>query len=291
LQILWQEINETVTQIKVTIGCSTRNLESDIPQQTAQIIQLPVWPESKRGVPNSAFRGSLFAAIQGKQRQAFKKTLICDEDNLKIYFTGWQFDQSDLDVWEALLHIAKDKPLGTPLEFTENSLLKMLGRSNGKANYEWLRETIDRLNSGLIQITHNNYSYMGNLLTEAERDEITNHAKIIINPKMKRLFDAGYTITNWDERQRIGTRKPLALWLHGFIGSHAKLYPTKVETFHRLSGSVNAEMHGFKRQLIKALDYLKGLDLIKDFWLENNLVHIEKYPSKSQMKHLAKKKK
>lgn len=36
--------------------------------KTAEIVQLPLWPEPARGVPNSVLRGALFAAIQGKDR-------------------------------------------------------------------------------------------------------------------------------------------------------------------------------------------------------------------------------
>ena len=33
------------------------------------MIQLPLWPEPKRGAPNAVLRGALFAAVQGKGRQ------------------------------------------------------------------------------------------------------------------------------------------------------------------------------------------------------------------------------
>ena len=35
----------------------------------AKVIQLPLWPEPKRGAPNAVLRGALFAAIQGKGRR------------------------------------------------------------------------------------------------------------------------------------------------------------------------------------------------------------------------------
>ena len=34
----------------------------------AKVIQLPLWPEAKRGAPNAVLRGALFPAIQGKNR-------------------------------------------------------------------------------------------------------------------------------------------------------------------------------------------------------------------------------
>ena len=294
LQILWQEINAHIEKINITIGRSTRNLESDIPQQTAQIIQLPVqlplWPEATRGTPNSVFRGSLFAAIDPRKRKAFQREILVDEKNLKIRFTGIQLDQSDLDVWEMALHMARQQPLGTDIYFTARGFLKSLGRATGKSQHEWLKDALARLVGCGVEITHNGYTYANNLLS-FEREEDTQRYKLSVDPKMMKLYTAGWTQTDWQERQRIGQRKPLALWIHGYLGSHADLYPTKVETFHRLSGSANADMYSFKQKLFESLQHLKEINLIKDFWFENNLVHIEKYPSKSQMKHLAKKKK
>jgi len=294
LQILWQEINTDIEKIRVTIGHSTRNLDSNMlnsdKPQTAQIIQLPLWPEATRGVPNSAFRGALFAAIDPRKRQALKRAVIADEQNLKIIFTGWQLDQSDRDVWEMALHMARQHPLGTDIYFSAHGFLKSLGRATGKSQHEWLKDALARLLGCGVEITHNGYTYGGSLL-EFEREDETQRYKLSINPKMMKLYTAGWTQTDWQERQIIGNRKPLASWLHGYIASHAKLYPTKIETYYRLSGSANANMRSFKQKLLDALDHLKNLDLIKDFWLENNLVHIEKYPSKSQIKHLSKVKK
>jgi hypothetical protein len=71
----------------------------------AKVIQLPLWPEAKRGVPNDILRSALFAAIQGKGREYVKQHMIAAYDGVKIKYTGEQLDQSDLDVWEQILHL------------------------------------------------------------------------------------------------------------------------------------------------------------------------------------------
>ena len=40
------------------------------------VVQLPLWPEPKRGAPNSFIRSALFAAIQSKDRQFLKETVL-----------------------------------------------------------------------------------------------------------------------------------------------------------------------------------------------------------------------
>ena len=76
------------------------------------MIQLPLWPEPKRAVPNDILRSALFAAIQGKGREYTKQRLIAAYDGVQIKYTGEQLDQSDLDVWEQVLHLARQQPLG-----------------------------------------------------------------------------------------------------------------------------------------------------------------------------------
>ena len=81
----------------------------------AKVIQLPLWPEAKRGAPNAVLRGALFAAIQGKGRIALDRELLAAQNGITIRYTGWQLTQSDLDVWEQVLHLARTQALGTAL--------------------------------------------------------------------------------------------------------------------------------------------------------------------------------
>lgn len=82
-------------------------------REEARVYQLPFWPEPVRGTPNAFLRSALFPAIQGKDRQPLKAgTLLAAQRDIAIRFTGWQFDQSDLDVWEQAAHLARQHPLG-----------------------------------------------------------------------------------------------------------------------------------------------------------------------------------
>ena len=254
-------------------------------QQKAVVVQLPLWPEPARGVPNSALRGALFAAIQGKDRHYMKRELLAVQQGMEIRFTGMQLDQSDLDVWEQALHLARMHPLGTRCDFTAHAFLKALGRATGKMNHEWLKDVFARLGGCLVEITHSRMTYGGSLL-EFYRDEDLGRYRLEINPKLKALYTAGWTACDWRQRQQL-RGKPLALWLHGFLASHAEPYPLKVETLHRLSGSRNSCLRSYKRQLRKALDDLKATEALTGYVFSGNLVTIERTPSGSQQKHLS----
>lgn len=250
-------------------------------------VQLPLWPDFARGVPNAVLRGSLFAAIQSKNRKAMKRKLIVDEKSLKIRFTGIQLNQGDLEVWEQALHLARTQSLGFEIQFSAYSFLKSLGKATGKSQHEWLKSVISYLNACSVEIAHEGRSYGGNLLTSYEREEETARYRVSINPRIAMLYSAGWTGVRAHERRKIGPKKPLALWLHGYLSSHAKVYPMRVETYHRLSGSTEADMSGFRRRLREALDVLQAAGMVRRHEFgDDGLVRVEHVPSACQQRRI-----
>ena len=252
----------------------------------AKVIQLPLWPEPKRGAPNAVLRGALFAAIQGKGRIALDRELLAAQDGITIRYTGWQLTQSDLDVWEQVLHLARTQALGTRCRFTERGFLKALGRQPGGQNVDWLRSAFARLGSALVEISDGRLTYGGSLL-EFYRDESTGDTVLEINPKLAPFFGSTrWTQIDWDQRQLL-RNKPLALWLHGFYASHAAPHALTVEYLHKLSGSQTKRLRKFKENLTQALQALEAAGAIRGFTIQDNLVHVQTVPSQSQQRHLA----
>jgi len=258
------------------------------PRGPAKVIQLPLWPEAKRGAPNAVLRAALFAAIQGKGRQyMLRKELIATQDGVTIRYTGGQLDQADLDVWEQVLHLARTQALGTKCYFTAHGFLKALGRSTGKHDHAWLGESLARLSATSVEITAARRTYFGSLIDGGVRDEDTGRYVVEINPKLAKFYGrTQWTQIDWEQRQRL-RGKPLALWLHGFYASHAAPYPLTVAYLHKLSGSQTKQVWKFKQNLTKALRDLEALGAIKAFEIRNDLVHVWTIPSPSQQKHLA----
>lgn len=243
--------------------------------ESAKVIRLASWPEGARGVPNGVLRGSLFAAIQEKHAKSVRRMVLHDKESLKIVYTGRRLTQTDLDVWEYALHLSRNQNLGNQVYFTERAFLKGIGRSSGRAQHDWLKKVIADLSATTVEITHNGYTYLGSLIEEGFRDEQKNKYCIVINPKLARLYEAGHTYINWGQRQLLGKRKPLAQWLHGYISSHKRWVPHKVETLKEYSGSETREIRRFKQSLNDALELLRSKKLIKGYLIDSDyLVHI-----------------
>ena len=250
--------------------------------------QLPLWPEAARGTPNSFLRSALFAAIQGKTRRLLKGETIASQGNYSVAFRGEQLDQSDLDTWEQAAHLVKSQPLGNICMFHGNAFLKAIGRSNGKANYKWLNDSLERLVACAVVIKCGKKVFTGSLVSSFVRDDDTRLFKVTLDPDTLKLFGScDWSSIEWAERLAL-KGKPLALWLHGYIASHAALIPVKVETLRDLSGSRTQAKKHFTTALKRAFAELAPFGITAAF--EDDLVLIQKTPTATQARHLIQKK-
>jgi hypothetical protein len=259
------------------------------PKPPAQIVHLPLWPEPTRGAPNDILRSALFAAIQGKGREFLKQRLIAAYDGIQIKYTGEQLEQSDLDVWEHVLHLARQHPLGTVCHFKGGAFLKAIGRSTGKKDYRWLDGVLSRLTACEVRIERRGFIHGRGLIIAHDTDTKTRLYKVSIDPDTATLYAAGWTAINWQQRQAL-RRKPLALWLHGYYATHAKPLPLKVDTLRSLSGSKTNALRKYRQQLRKALNELKAIGAIASWQIDAaDLVIVDRGDAitKSQRRHLS----
>jgi hypothetical protein len=229
--------------------------------------QLPLWPEAVRAVPNAVLRGALFSVA--KEREAFTtRTLIATVEGIEIRFQGTRHNQTVLDVWEMLMHLARLQPLSSEVRFTAHSMLKALGRGTGKSQHEQLKQEIANLAAGLTEITwtKERKTFGGTLISSFFRDEDTGLYVVKFNQDFGKLYATGHTSIDWEERKSLGQNN-LAKWLHGFYSSHDQPYPYKAETLQRLCGSASP-LREFRRLLKKALGLLVELGTITSWSLD-----------------------
>ncbi len=242
------------------------------------VIQLPLWPDTRRGIPNIALRGALFAAIQGKKRGFVKRRKLAAQEGCQISFTGEQLNQLDLDVWETALHIADQQQinLGTECHVSVYGLLKIMGKyPKSGDNQRSLNDALTRLSACEVELRQGDYVYGGSLVVEHYRDEATGRYVIVLNPKLIKLYRAGYTQIEHDDIKKLG-RKNLAKWLYRYYASHEKPYPVTIDKIHELCGSSNPHKGSFTRDLKNALSSLVDIGFLRSCKIESGKVYVQK---------------
>lgn len=245
-------------------------------RQACEVIQLPLWPEPKRGTPNSFIRSALFAAIQSKDRKFLKEAVLASQRDISVKFTGEQLNQEDLTVWETLAHLARRHPLGHTCDFTAHSLLKSLGMHTGLSQHKQLHSTIIRLTACAVEITHNGKTYFGPLVKSGIKDELTSHYRIELNRELIRLFgESQWTALDWKQRQEL-RGKHLAQALHAFYSSHRQPFPIKLDTLRNYVGSRNVQKAGFKAKLRIALTELVQIGFLSSYKLTGDIISVHR---------------
>ncbi len=259
-----------------TLETISRMQELARQRELTEIIQLPLWPESKRGTPNSLIRSALFSAIQGKDRQYVEKTVLYSQQGITVKYTGKQLNQEDLSLWETLVHLAKEHPLGNVCNFTAHGILKALGLNVGGDEHERLHDGIIRLTACAVEISHDGKKYFGSLIESGAENELTSHYTISLNRQLIRLYsETTWTAIDWDQRTQI-RRKPLAQFLHAYYSSHRTPYPVKLAFLQRISGSRNIQAASFKRQCRTALDQLVKIGFLESYNIEGDTVTVKR---------------
>ena len=253
-----------------------RMKEAALEREANQVIQLPLWPEPKRGTPNSFIRSALFAAIQSKDRVFLKEATLASQKGIAVKFTGEQLNQEDLTVWETLAHLARQHPLGHTCSFTAHGLLKSLGLHTGLSQHKQLHSTILRLTACAVEITHEGKTYFGPLVKSGLKDEITSQYNIELNRELIRLFGENqWTALDWQQRQQM-RGKHLAQALHAFYSSHRQPFPVKLDTLRGYVGSKNQQKAGFKIKLRGALDELVQIGFLISYEIAGDVVSVRR---------------
>lgn len=261
-----------------------------VPKKAAPV-RLPAWPDAVRAVPNGVLRSALFGAIGRGPRRYIAGEDIAAIEGVTIRYKGERLDQADLDVWATILHLARSQDLVDECRITSYALLQILGKTDTGSNRKVLETRIERLVATSLTIKQGEGCYMGSLVRNAKRGSAQEWV-IKLESEIVALFAASaFTQLDWSVRQSL-TGQPLAQWLAGFYASHAKPFPIKIETLHKLCGSEQGVMSDFTKKLRKALDAVAEASAANGeafaHEIHGDLVHVQRRPSGTQRRHLAK---
>ncbi|WCF29640.1 plasmid replication initiator TrfA [Xylella fastidiosa] len=248
-----------MSSIELSLTKMRARQEVNLQKSLLQQLQLPIWTDAQRGVPNSLLRSALFAAIQRGKRPYLKRQVMASVENASITYTGIRLCQDYLTVWECLVHVAREQQLGNRCEVTTYQLLRLLDKKDTGGNRRVLRRQLAELQATALEVRQGRYTYSGSLIDEAYHDEETGRAIIVLNQRIVALYQSdGYTRVSWQIRCDLNTS--LAKWLHGFYATHRQPYPYSVAKIHELCGSAAKSLKDFQEKtLAPALEELASV--------------------------------
>jgi hypothetical protein len=249
-------------EIEATDAAKTRFQQIAETVAGPRLVQLPLWPEDRRGAPNAVLRSAVFSAGKPTAERAHrKKELLPVLPPYAIYYSGPQLYQPDLDVWLELLHRCRLTSLGLSAAVTVRSLLRGLGRATGKANYEYTRESARALTTATLEVVvrddrpgrRGQRGYVGHLVDAFAYDDVREVWEVDLNPRIAALFAADeHTWLASSARRELG-KGYLAKWLHGYFSTHREPLPISVERLRDLSGTSTKQLRDFRGALRRAL--------------------------------------
>jgi len=228
---------------------------------TAMQQLLPEIFEEKRAIPNCFLRGALFGMVRKGRRALVGDMPIFTISQYDLTFTGYELDQNDLEVWDTLMYLAKERNVDSELRISLYDLCKQMRLSDQKINRENVFNRAKRLQLGQVSIKTIDREYAGSLIDDVYVDK-AGDGKLIVryNKKLTPLFtDNDYTLISADVRHLLGDNQ-LARWLYNFYESHKEPIPFTIDFIRQLCRS-DSELKGFKQKLKSALEEVKKAHL------------------------------
>lgn len=255
-----------------------------------QVILFPQWGDERRAAPAAIFRAALFPPLNfQKGRPYLEEVQIYATKGIEIYFTGKQFDQSDLDVYLELLHIAREYPFGVECCFTAYGLLKALGRATGQKDHKWLHSVLIRLCAGVVDMTDHKTRYFGHLVESGIKDEVTKHYRVRLNPDMARVFRGDLWASLDIQQRRALGRNQTAKATHAYLSSNVGQTSIGYEKLADVIGLKNTSTKDIKRKMVRAFEAMKEVGFVADFEAGTDIMTFSANATPSQTRHLIRK--
>ena len=224
---------------------------------TAMQQLLPEIFEDKRAIPNVFLRGALFGMVRKGRRALVENQPIFTMSQYKVSFSGSELDQNDLEVWDTLIYLAKERNVDSELRITLYNLCQNMRMPDNGINRKTLVSRVKRLAFGQVSIKTNGKEYFGSLIDDGYIDA-DGDGKLVIryNKKLAPLFiDGDYTLISADIRHLLGDNQ-LARWIYNFYESHRDPIPFEINFIRKLCRS-DSEPKSFKQKLKISLEEVR----------------------------------
>lgn len=233
------------------------------------------WPEEVAAMPTDFTRVALFSIIRSGRRKFLNNIRLEGRADIQIYFTGYQLDQADADLYLACLRMGRGIEMGRRMAFVRNRLLKEMKRSVGKASYLWVNDALDRLckASLRVEITKRNGRKVRASchLMSSGLDEDTGQMYVRIDPESAALFgDDNLAYVNWDIRLSLSLKMSKSVQMYVSGHTAGKQHSVSLEDLRRWTG-YDGRLRDFRVSLLSAFEELQKNKVISNAIVKDGL--------------------
>jgi hypothetical protein len=276
--------SDTIRKIEELARKATGKTVDELEEQKERKPQqmfLPGLEEAFRAIPNHIARSSLFAPVARGRKKYHDETPLVTRADAVITYSGIQLDESQADVWMHLVYLARNTPLGEPVEINRSALLKGIGRKTGGYQYKWLHQTLKAFAKATIIVEAKRKDgsmkyHIGHTRTlrmmEFDYNEEDEVYTFTIDPRWKVLFsNREYSLLDWEKRLQINQGQDMAKALQRhFATSNSNPQRHAMDSL-RCAMQYTGRMSEFKRVAItKALDELTRLAIVETWRFEQS---------------------
>lgn len=246
-------------------------------------LQLPLWSDARRALPNEYARSAIFTVRNKKvERRTITNKNVFVVGDCVVRYTGIELRAYDDElVWLEVLNLAKNFPLGEWIQFSCYQVCTALGWSTSKFYYQKVHECLLRLKATAVSIENKRLGKGKAIafIEDYEWEDATGNRlpkwRIRIHQNMSALFGGHhFTELEWDAYKKLN---PVARRIYDYVASHRTPNPLRLDTVRNMCGSESvSRARRWKEQVNQALDELKGRHLIQEGEIRMGLVFFQR---------------
>jgi len=224
-------------------------------------------------MPNHINRSSLFAPIARGRRKFHRQTPMVTRSDCVLEYTGEQLDEADADLVMALIFFAQKQPLGTPVVLNRAALLRKIGRSTGKHDYDWLHRRIKALTEATLFLEAKKpdgstrytigKTVSFRIVSSFVYDDETESYTYTLDPRWVQMFaNREYSLIDFERRLMIGRGQDMAKALQRLFATSSDPVQRYALDWLKDKLEYSSPMRKFRESLMAACAELERLEII-----------------------------
>lgn len=232
-------------------------------------------------MPNHLNRSSLFAPIARGRRKFHRQTRLVSRADAILEYTGEQLDEADCDLMMALIWYAQRQPLGDWVVMNRAEILRKIGRSTGKQQYEWLLRRMRAMTEATLYIEARKpdggtrykigYAEAFHIVSDFQYIEETGEYRYKLDPRWVQLYARReYALIDFDARLKIGRGQDMAKTLQRLIATSDESPQRYALDWLKSKMQYEGRMRDFREALARACAELERLEIIVRWRIEDS---------------------